>query len=375
MKDEWMQPLLDAWFHDRDEAARDASGDIARVMADVPRTRQPGRWWPLPAFDRPVSMFPSRELAPAPIPATNGPRPARGFTMFSALRFIAAGIIVALFGGFLLAGVLTTPQEGEVLPAAVTDSPEPETTTAPTEPTLPPNPSVRTDILPGVALNVEEVEPGVLWVRNDGVSVFAYPVDWEIPYDIVAGHDGGIYVLEPGHYARLGEGGGSAEGQKGFDWSIVDGFPSDVGVAPDGTIWAVFGERLYARPWGSGHETRDLPTMHGPEPIEVTSDGTVWAVWRDDQEGVVFGYREVDGWTMVGEWPFDDGYLRVSDRGEAWALDHVGWGFFGVHRFVDGAWREEEGSRWGAFDRTDADVGVDGTFWGIRDGHYGGRTR
>ena len=148
-----------------------------------------------------------------------------GFTMLSAVKFIAAAAIVALFGGFLLAGVLTTPQEDEVLPAAVTDSPEPETTTAPTEPTLPPDPSVRTDILPGVALNVEEVEPGVLWVRNDGVSDFAYPVDWEIPYDIVAGHDGGIYVLEPGHYARLGEGGGSAEGHKGFDWTHRGRFP------------------------------------------------------------------------------------------------------------------------------------------------------
>jgi hypothetical protein len=111
--------------------------------------------------------------------------------------------------------------------------------------------------------------------------------------------------------------------------------------------------------------------MVGPEPIEVTSDGTVWAVWRDDQEGVVFGHLGADGPTVVGEWPFDGGYLRVSDRGEAWALDHVGWGFFGVHRFVDGAWREEEGNEWGAFDRADADVGVDGTFWGIRDGHYG----
>ena len=29
-----------------------------------------------------------------------------GFSMFSALKFIAAGVIVALFGGFLLAGVL-----------------------------------------------------------------------------------------------------------------------------------------------------------------------------------------------------------------------------------------------------------------------------
>ena len=31
--------------------------------------------------------------------------------MFSALKFVAAAVIVALFGGFLLAGVLTTQQE------------------------------------------------------------------------------------------------------------------------------------------------------------------------------------------------------------------------------------------------------------------------
>ena len=240
--------------------------------------------------------------------------------MFSALKFIAAGVIVALFGGFLLAGVLTTPQGDEVAPAAVTESPEPEATTAPEEPTEPPDPSVRTDILPGIALTVEEVEPGVLSGRERRRSDFAFPVDPEVPYDIVAGHDGGIYVLEPGHYARLGEGGGSAQGHKGFDWNLVDAFPSDVGVAPDGTIWAVFGGRLYSSPWGSGHETRHLPTMEGPEPIEVTSDGTVWAVWRDDSGSAVFGYLGADGWTMVGEWPFDGGYLRVSDRGEVWAV-------------------------------------------------------
>ena len=215
------------------------------------------------------------------------------------------------------------------------------------------SPTAAEDLLSGMV--TEEVEPGVFQVINDGKSGFAFPVDWEVPYDIVAGHDGGIYVLEPGHYARLGEGGGSAAGHKGFDWRIVDGFPSDIGVASDGTLWAVFGKLFYSTPWGSGHETRHLPTTVGPEPIEITSDGTVWAVWRDDS-GTVFGYLGADGWTTVGEWPFDGGYLRVSDRGEAWALDHVGWGFFAVHRFVDGAWREGEGNEWGAFDRADADV-------------------
>ena len=282
--------------------------------------------------------------------------------MFSALKFIAAAAIVALFGGFLLAGVLTTPQGDEMVPAAVTESPEPEA-----EQTTPPPAPMTTDELLALAVT-EEVEPGVLRVVDDGLGPLDYPVDWEYPYDIVAGHDGGIYVFEPGHYTRLGSGPYRGT-HKGFDWDLEDAFPSDAGVAPDGTVWAVFGGRLYSTLWGSGHETQHLPTMVGPEPIEVTSDGTVWAVWRDDS-GTVFGYLGADGWTMVGEWHFNSG-LHVSDRGEVWAVDPVGWGFFGVHRFVDGAWREEEGSPNGAFDRADADVGVDGTFWGIRDGHYG----
>ena len=39
--------------------------------------------------------------------------------MFSATKFVVAGVIVALFGGFLVAGVLTTQQQGdESVPAA-----------------------------------------------------------------------------------------------------------------------------------------------------------------------------------------------------------------------------------------------------------------
>jgi|GEM_PF-2354849 len=50
------------------------------------------------------------------------------YTMFSAVKFIAAAVIVALFGGFLLAGILTTPQGDELAPAAVTESPSPMAT-------------------------------------------------------------------------------------------------------------------------------------------------------------------------------------------------------------------------------------------------------
>jgi hypothetical protein len=48
--------------------------------------------------------------------------------MFSALKFVAVAAIVTLFGGLLLTGILTTPQDDEVLPAAVTESPSPTAT-------------------------------------------------------------------------------------------------------------------------------------------------------------------------------------------------------------------------------------------------------
>ncbi len=48
-----------------------------------------------------------------PLPLSTGRFP----SMFSALKFVVAGVIVALFGGFLLSGVLTQPPSDEPLPA------------------------------------------------------------------------------------------------------------------------------------------------------------------------------------------------------------------------------------------------------------------
>jgi hypothetical protein len=48
--------------------------------------------------------------------------------MFSATKFVVAGAIVALFGGFLLSGVLTQQQGDELAPAALTESASPEGT-------------------------------------------------------------------------------------------------------------------------------------------------------------------------------------------------------------------------------------------------------
>ena len=96
-------------------------------------------------------------------------------SMFSATKFVVAGAIVALFGGFLLSGVLTQQPSDDRLPAvgasasataqaeatdAATSEPEP-TTEAVADSTTP-------DLLPGVDLVTEEVEPGVYRVLGDG---------------------------------------------------------------------------------------------------------------------------------------------------------------------------------------------------------------
>ena len=81
-----------------------------------------------------------------------------GFTMFSALKFVVAAVIVALFGSILLMGILTTPQGDDLVPAAVTGSPSPMTTEA---------------LLAGMV--TEEVEPGVFRAINDRVRDLSYP--------------------------------------------------------------------------------------------------------------------------------------------------------------------------------------------------------
>ena len=80
-----------------------------------------------------IGPSPALQQAVWTIPATTPPErrwlpridTTGGFTMLSALKFAAASAIVALLGGFLLAGILSTPRGDEGLPGAVTGSSEP----------------------------------------------------------------------------------------------------------------------------------------------------------------------------------------------------------------------------------------------------------
>ncbi|MGD8485851.1 MAG: hypothetical protein PVH07_04350, partial [Chloroflexota bacterium] len=210
--------------------------------------------------------------------------------MFSAIKFVTAAAIVALFGGFLLAGVLTTQQDGEAPPAAVTESPSPMTTD---------------DILPGIALTVEEVEPGVYRVFDDGARDLA-TVE---AMDIVAGYDGSIWLLREDDFLRLGGDGSHAWPDVPFadpDASRVDHI---LEVAPDGTMWVIQrwansrhldprrapglrstdGEEWTVEPCPGG---RQYPECRG---FSVAPDGRVWVSWHEDG-GWRLGHLGPTGW-------------------------------------------------------------------------------
>ena len=74
-------------------------------------------------------------------------------SMFSATKFVVAGAIVALFGGFLLAGVLTQPSEETAPPAGASATP-----------------ATQSDPSPQAGLDLEEVSPGVYLVQGDGAN-------------------------------------------------------------------------------------------------------------------------------------------------------------------------------------------------------------
>ena len=256
-----------------------------------------------------------------------------GFTMFSALKFIAAAAIVALFGGFLIAGVLTTQQPDKMAPAAVTESPAPNTTEG---------------LLSGMV--TKEVWPGVFRVASDGVRDFT-TVE---AVDIVAGYDGGIWLRrsEEG-LVRLGSDGS-------HPWPL--GSPEDhvFEVAPDGTMWAITGS-LSSRE-GAGLRTTDGEVwMSQPCPgickgVTVALDGTVWASWQEENGRWRTGHLGPMGWEPVGGDGPPFGRFFFTDAGDVYGYlcDYVCW----LLRYEDGVWQDAQ-----FYAQYLVDVAPDGTVW------------
>ncbi len=279
-----------------------------------------------------------------------------GFTMFSALKFIAASVIVALFGGFLIAGVLTTPQGDEMAPAAVTASPSPMTTD---------------ELLSGMV--TEEVEPGVLRVANDGYRDIPAPgmpwrerqEFWYRDHALVTGLDGSVWLLWPEGFYRLGgeESYPSLWGDEGKGGAI-----QDAEVALDGTLWVVSDVGLFAfdgTEWSD--QSNEGVSIWG---VDSAPDGTVWSVYPrdvDDQviarfDGAEWTYTEVQGEARRYE-------TAVIGDGELYVQMYVGYDSYPTGPFV----RVREGQPLidiaGLEEVSDmpvpseAGIGADGTQW------------
>jgi hypothetical protein len=127
MNDEQMQSVLDEWFEDTDPQPPNAQRTTTHVMAQVPQTRQRGRWLPFrlfrPKAQTPIATNDTTDYQPTPIPATNGHSPTvlgRTQSMFSPVKAITAGALVFAIGGvFLIAQPFD--QQGASVPGAATE--------------------------------------------------------------------------------------------------------------------------------------------------------------------------------------------------------------------------------------------------------------
>jgi hypothetical protein len=194
---------------------------------------------------------------------------------FIATRFVVAGAIVALFGGFLLSGVLTQQLSEERVPAAVTGSPVPTTTP---------------DLLPGVGLITEEVEPGVYRVLSDGVREFGHSTRSR-NMSLTFRADGSLWTASLGLLSRLGS-----------DETVRAPAPGAFGrgelvAGPDGMPWAA---------WAGGCENASAPSIS-------SFDGTAWTLRSEGMEAPASGSDP--------RWPPDAMVeLAIGRDGVAWAV-------------------------------------------------------
>ena len=96
MNDERLLGKVGSWLKDTDTAHPDAERITARAMARCRRS---------------ASGAAGGRCRRSTAGVSRGPR--RAPPLFSALKFVAAGLIIGLFGGFLLAGSLTTQPADE----------------------------------------------------------------------------------------------------------------------------------------------------------------------------------------------------------------------------------------------------------------------
>jgi len=294
-------PLVEAWLK---EPTRLPESDTARIAQLIHQTSQ--QRGVLPGID--TRRFQS---------------------MFSATKFVVAGAIVALFGGFLLSGVLTQ-QGDEMAPAAVTGSPSPLTTE---------------ELFSG--MSTEEVAPGVYRVLDDGAE---HDLVAEPPAGVTIAADGSVWLLQasPGEdpmtvdaLFQLGQDGTYRFEASSNDWV-------DVAVDVDGAAWVSIEPEIEDGPRGAGSAQGSLASIDDgtwatptwPDgsadvgAIEATADGAVW-VARNVEDGPGPSVARIkDGeWTVLPalDDPSLEGHYRgphasfvAAEDGTAWLANGLG---------------------------------------------------
>jgi hypothetical protein len=272
--------------------------------------------------------------------------------IWGSARFVVAAAVVALFGGFVLAGILATPEADENSPAATTPSPSPVTVDS---------------VLSGMV--VSEETPGVIVVENDGYrDVTNAPGMWN-DGAIAVGRDGTVWIIWPaGRFFRLGD-------EVAFDLeAFYDGGDGSYDirsfeVGPDGTLWAIAANSIVAFDPGSDEWARLEADIGGVHDIAIGADGTIWATTdaalvRFDDDG-----PSTYPWPPANVRDMNLDSLSVSDDGVVWLMWEKDRDWGAVVRFDHGEWR---------FDPlpgpvqpyVEADVSPDGILWVAGDDMY-----
>jgi len=168
------------------------------------------------------------------------------------------------------------------------------------------------ELLPGVDLVTEEVEPGVFRVVGDGLhdlsgSVFIEYFPAQSDGRVVAGLDGSIWWLGPDGFFRLGE-----EGIHSWPTDVPADVPvpifGDYEVGPEGTMWVTsslvgsdLGVALRSFDGDSWTTRRKRPAKGTFGGVEIQQDGTVWVAERTGKHGTTWRVvrLDADGWEVL----------------------------------------------------------------------------
>jgi hypothetical protein len=274
--------------------------------------------------------------------------------MFSATKFVVSGAVVALFGGFLLSGVLTQPSEESVPAAGASASVEAEATVDPT-PAVDAYGDMRSRLV------TKQIRPGIEQIVADGAE-HDFPPDpntvaGSAHYRQIAfGRDGSAWMRRDvadsdvdAEVIRVGEPGS-------FTIGTSPGLgASDLAVAPDGTVWSLWTDyvvetdepvtdvfRLEDGVWVKHDSEMDSGSGGA---LEILADGSVWV-----RDGRALRRLEADGSTAF---PYEDAGISLPAEQERVSDDDLA--------------ATPDGTLWLAFDATEDAAGglvrFDGTSW------------